>query len=69
MVAFDEELFSLHPYGETDDAVGIVADLVGERRRGGVLRSRLRRDCSSVAGDDDRRHLVEASRVIGPFAR
>ncbi|MGB9112565.1 MAG: aminopeptidase P family protein [Acidimicrobiales bacterium] len=32
-VEIDEKLFSLHPYGETDDAVGIVADLVGERRR------------------------------------
>jgi Xaa-Pro aminopeptidase len=32
-VAVDEELFSLHPYEETEDAVGLVADFVGERRQ------------------------------------
>ncbi len=33
-VTVDEELFTLLPYEETDDAVGIVAELVGERTRG-----------------------------------
>lgn len=66
-VDVDEKLFSLHPYEETEDAIGIVVDLVGKRRHiafsdrawAGLLLELL-----AVSGDAA---FEKASRVTGPL--
>ena len=66
-VAIDEKLFLVHPYGETDDAVGIVADLVGERRRVAFSDRAWAGLLLQLQGAMTDAAFFEASRVTGPL--
>lgn len=66
-VDVDEKLFSLHPYEETEDAIGIVVDLVGKRRHiafSDRAWAGLLLELQAVSGDAA---FEKASRVTGPL--